>query len=128
MWKDVYQRAFLLHVPTRPQIIITYQWRNPLVLIELGKQKGWDIAFVAWLIPFQYHPGGGKAEGRWRRLYLGKQYFELTPQDMLGSLEIRPRLWVPDLTVKVSESTVFQSQNQQILDRLAAIEQLLRND
>ncbi|BAZ36963.1 hypothetical protein NIES4101_28840 [Calothrix sp. NIES-4101] len=102
MWKRVYQRNFLLHVNPRPQIIIHYRFQSRLIAIGCEKVGSWDLNFVGWLIPFQITPDG-RMDGRWKRLYLGNQQHVLSIADLQGSIEVRPKLWIPDLKLTIWE-------------------------
>lgn len=103
-WSKVYQRSFFnLQVPKRKKIDIIQPLSSNLVAVELSKIGGWDYRFVGHLAPFSYIPSSlpGRAYGKWKRLYIGRQVLTLSDSDRLGNLEFIPRLWIPDITITV---------------------------
>lgn len=123
MWRLVYQRYFNLHQPTRPQIIIDHRFPSQLIGVGLTKKNGWDLKHLGWLVPIHFTPDG-KIDGRWRRVYEGMQYLVLDPPDLIGSIEIRPKLWIPSLEVKVYENP-HNFVNDSISESLQRIEEKL---
>ncbi|MBD2568361.1 hypothetical protein [Anabaena lutea] len=109
-WSKIFQASYYnLHTNPRPKIVVIHPFTSRLVAIELSKIGGWDINFVAHLAPFTTLPEspGNNFYTRWRRLYIGYQTLELDAADILGNLEIKPRLWIPDITVRVWEGVGF---------------------
>jgi hypothetical protein len=120
-WNPIYFQHFNLHVSPRPEIIISRRFKSRLLMIELSKIGGWDYKQIAWLTPVIFTPQG-KTSGRWKRLYIGNNTIHLSTPDLAGSIEIKPRLWIPDLTVKVFEALGFKELEETILERLDTLD------
>lgn len=120
-WSEVYFRSFNLHQDPRPQIVVHRQWQSQLLSIETSKIGSWDFKHIGWVVPIVYTPQG-IAEGRYRRLYIGRQLHTLQPSDLIGSLEIKPKLWIPDLTVRIWEGIGYQSQDNKLDEILAKMQ------
>jgi hypothetical protein len=121
-WVKVYDKAFNLHTNPRPRILIIRQFQSSFLTFETSKIGSWDFNFVGWIVPVINTPTG-ISEGRYRRLYLGRQTHLLSKSDLVGNLEIKPRLWIPDLTVRVWELQGYPDSDETILTNLDRIEQ-----
>jgi hypothetical protein len=121
-WVKVYDKAFNLHTNPRPRILIIRQFQSRFLTFETTKIGSWDFNFVGWIIPVVNTPTG-VSEGKYRRLYLGRQTHLLCKSDFIGNLEIKPRLWIPDLTVRVWELQGYADSDETILTNLDRIEQ-----
>ncbi|RAM50396.1 MAG: hypothetical protein C6Y22_17525 [Hapalosiphonaceae cyanobacterium JJU2] len=121
-WVKVYQQAFNLHTNPRPRVLIIRRFKSRILSIETTKIGSWDYSFIGWIVPVLNTPDG-VSEGRYTRLYLGKQTYKLQSSDLVGSLEIKPKLWIPDLTVKIWELQGYTDPSETILTNLERIEQ-----
>ncbi|MEJ1932002.1 hypothetical protein WDZ92_17320 [Nostoc sp. NIES-2111] len=120
-WVKVYDQAFNLHTNPRPRIVIIRLFQSKILSIETSKRGSWDYSFIGYIVPILNTPSG-VSEGRYTRLYLGNQTYNLQPHDLVGNLEIKPRLWVPDLTVRIWELQGYSSPDENILTGIERIE------
>lgn len=74
--------------------------------------------------PVTFSPHGN-IYSKWKRLYFKQiQQFLLQPQELAGSLEVIPKLWYPNITIRLWESDSEDFQNtDEIIPRLSRIEQ-----
>ncbi len=105
IWNKIFERSYYnLQVPKRPKIDIVHNLTGNIIAVETGKIGGWDYRFIGYLAPYVYIPSiGERAYTNWRRLYIGRQVINLQPEDILGGLEIIPKPWIPDLTIRMWE-------------------------
>lgn len=120
-WVKVYDRAFNLHAVPRPKIVIIRQFESEVLIFETTKIGSWDFNFIGWIVPIINTPVG-IYEGKYRRLYLGRQTHILQPTDLLGNIEVKPRLWIPDLTVRIWELQGYKTSPSELLTNLQQIE------
>nr|MDZ8058397.1 hypothetical protein [Nostoc sp. EkiNYC01] len=104
-WNKIFERSYYnLQIPNRQRIDIVHNLTSDIIAVEVNKVGGWDFRFIGHLAPYVYIPSSGtRTYTRWRRLYIGSQVVNLQPEDILGGLEIIPKLWIPDITVRVWE-------------------------
>ncbi|NWF58122.1 MAG: hypothetical protein HXY43_02075 [Fischerella sp.] len=121
-WFRVYQQAFNLHTNPRPRVLIIRQFQSRILSIETSKIGSWDYSFIGHIVPVLNTPSG-VSEGRYTRLFLGKQTYKLQPNDLVGNLEIKPKLWIPDLTVTIWELQGYKDPDETMLKNLERIEQ-----
>ncbi|PHJ59449.1 hypothetical protein VF14_27085 [Nostoc linckia z18] len=120
-WVKVYDKAFNLHTNPRPRIVIIRSFQSRILSIQTSKFGSWDYSFIGWIVPILNAPSG-VSEGRYTRLYLGNQSHILQPHDLVGNLEIKPRLWIPDLTVRIWELQGYSTPEQVALTNFERIE------
>ena len=123
-WVKVYEQGFFLHRNPRPKIYINNRFKTPLIAVDVEKFEGYDISFAGWLAPVTFSPHGN-IYGKWKRLYFKQiQQFLLQPQEAAGSLEVIPKLWYPNITVRIWESDSEDFRNtDEIIPRLSRIEE-----
>ncbi|WP_143857026.1 hypothetical protein [Nostoc sp. 'Peltigera membranacea cyanobiont' 213] len=91
-------------MPKRPHIDVVHNFSSNIIAVELSKIGGWDCRFIAHLAPYLYIPDTGvRSYSKWKRLYIGSQIVNLEAQDKLGGIEIVPKLWIPDITIRMWE-------------------------
>lgn len=112
-WVKVYDKAFNLHAVPRPKIVIIRKFKSRFLSFEKTKIGSWDFNFIGWIVPIINTPNG-ISQGKYRRLYLGQQTHILQPTDLLGNIEVKPRLWVPDLTVIIWELQEYKTCEENI--------------
>ena len=121
-WTKVFEKGFFLHRNPRPKIYINTRFKTSLIAVEVQKNKGYDIAFAGWLAPVTFSPHGN-IYGSCKRLYFKQiQQFHLQPQELAGSLEVIPKLWYPNITVRIWESDLVKYNSDEIIPRLIRIE------
>ncbi|WP_016953534.1 hypothetical protein [Anabaena sp. PCC 7108] len=108
IWNKIFQASYYnLHSNPRPEILILAPITSQIIAIELSKIGGWDENFLGWLCPFNTIPVSPQKRfySTWKRLYLGSQLVALSKSEQAGNLEIKPRLWIPDISVTIWASS-----------------------